>query len=494
MILYKKRSSKTLLRETGAKFFLIVLVSISMLSLSSCDKESSVGLGVQPVNDLLKVGFQDSTTVFSKTQREDSLRSDQNLVTSGQVIIGKYIDPIFGMSEASLYTQLRLTTDIAAGSNPFGNNPVCDSLVLQMVYADVYYGESIGKGPLKRQRVSVYEVTGNFPNPSYYYSDSVTAFNKTNDLANGFTFYPDISKPVHIIEYTSGKAKLDTLVPQLRVPLQPLFGQTILNNVNNGNLSSNDIFQNFCKGLYITDSNTTGLSAGEGRILSYDMPSSNVILYYHNDTCVSAHQPVLQEVFVLSAVGRYAKFKRDYYTDVNVLPDIHTQITDTNRTHSYGKNYIQSMAGAKAKIRFPYIMNWIKGGAIAINQAELIVKVDPTTITYRQDYFDPPSALLLFGINDDGSSYLLPDLTQAPYYYNGTYDAVNQQYVLNISRYIQELLDKKINNNGLYLTVPHISGDTKANRVVIGGAAPKNSDGSANNYQMKLNITYTKLH
>jgi hypothetical protein len=40
----------------------------------------------------------------------------------------------------------------------------------------------------------------------------------------------------------------------------------------------------------------------------------------------------------------------------------------------------------------------------------------------------------------------------------------------------------------LYLTLPHVSGATTANRAVIGGGV----QGSTN--QMKLEITFTKLH
>ena len=100
----------------------------------------------------------------------------------------------------------------------------------------------------------------------------------------------------------------------------------------------------------------------------------------------------------------------------------------------------------------------------------------------------------MFGINDDGTSYVLPDLISAPYYYYGGFNAGNYKYSLNITRYIQQVLDKKLSNNGMYLLVPHISAATTASRVAVGGANPKNPDGSANAYQMKLEITYTKLH
>ncbi len=94
MNIYKKRIAKTLLQTTGAKFFFVVIIGSVVLTTSSCDKASTVGLNVQPVNDLLNVGYNDNTILVTKTVKEDHLRTDQNLLISGQAIIGKYIDPV----------------------------------------------------------------------------------------------------------------------------------------------------------------------------------------------------------------------------------------------------------------------------------------------------------------------------------------------------------------------------------------------------------------
>ncbi|MBA3705349.1 MAG: hypothetical protein H0W84_05470, partial [Bacteroidetes bacterium] len=66
------------------------------ICLTSCDESSVVGLDVQPSNDLLNVSFQDTTTIITKTIREDSLRTDEALVGFAGALIGKYIDPVFG--------------------------------------------------------------------------------------------------------------------------------------------------------------------------------------------------------------------------------------------------------------------------------------------------------------------------------------------------------------------------------------------------------------
>ncbi len=476
------RVTKTLLLQSGAKFFLLPFTFGLVLCFSSCDKSSDIGLAVQPEGDLLNVSFDDTTQLITKTVREDSLRTDQGLQTTGIGLIGKYIDPIFGRTEASMFTQVRQKDNIIY--NSFGTEPVCDSVVLCLAYANAYYGEAVGRRPLKEQKISVYQATEDFSFSVPYYSGSVHPGHSSHDLVmSNHTFVPELSNYVPI----GGTS----LIPQLRLPLENIFGQTILNNQITGNLANDAAFRLFMKGLYITASQTQGLTNGEGRILSYNLEStsSKLIVYYHNSTDDS-----LSYDFSLNAVGRFAHFDRD---TVNRDPQIVAQVADTNRTHNYDRVYVQSLAGLKTKITMPNIMNRVKDGPVSINKAELIVKVDATKIEYHDDFFTPPLVLLLFGIDDTGKSYVIPDLVEplsSPGYYDGDYNSITHEYHLKISRYLQQVLNKTLNNNGLYLVVAHTGrngASTNANRVVIGGA--DNASGT-NDLQMKLNITYTKLH
>jgi len=139
MIIQNKRTSHFLplpIDWKGAKYFLILLVSIAV-SITSCDESSVVGLDVQPVNDLLNVDYQDSTTLVTKTVSVDSLRTDETLLITANALLGTYLDPVFGKTFASLYTQLRLPTN-----NPlFGTNPLIDSVILSLVYDPAYFGK-----------------------------------------------------------------------------------------------------------------------------------------------------------------------------------------------------------------------------------------------------------------------------------------------------------------------------------------------------------------
>jgi len=479
---YKKGTPKILPRTIGANFFLLT-IAVTFASLTACDKSSSIGLNVQPQNDLLQVGFQDSTRIVTKSMKEDSLRTDQGLISNGLAILGKYVDPIFGEADASIYSQIRLLTD----QPTFGTDPICDSVVLSLSYYGTYYGETSGRRPVK-QTISVYQLEDQITSTVLFYSDSTTVANaivpipyNPNDLANHKTFVPDLTDSV-LAEGTHLHPN-NKVAPQLRVQLQKQFGQTILNLQGSPYLTDNSYFYPFMKGLYITAKNTTGLNEGEGRINSFALQSSKVKIYYHHAF------PLDTASFTLSMtdVAHFMTFNHDY---AGASADLNQQLADPDTAlyPHYSSTYIQAMAGVKTKVKFPNLLNFAKPHPVAVNKAELVVHVDQPSLIFSGNNYAPPANLILFGINDDGSLYLLPDMIQIPYYYNGAYDDVNHEYRLNISRYIQQVLTGKLHNNGLYLTLPHVSGATTANRAVIGGGV----QGSTN--QMKLEITFTKLH
>ena len=446
----------------GAIFFLC-LCAFMLISTSSCDESSVIGLDVQPLNDLLNVVYQDTATINAKTVLVDSLRTDETLIITADALLGKYIDPVFGAATASLYSQLRLPTN-----NPvFGTNPQIDSVILALVYSPSYYGKRI----CSEQRINVYEVLEEIKGVSNYYSNN-TLITSTVDLANDYAFTPAPSKSLTINN--------EVLKPQLRVPLSNAFGASILNNQNLPNLATNTAFQSFIKGLYVSTENTSSLISGEGNMLNFKMadPQSKIILYYHNDTDDS-----LKYDLSFGSVARFSHFTHNYANgidgdlaaqlSVSPIPAVENDVV-----------FIQSMAGVKTKIEFPYIMNLLNSGSVAINKAELVIKVDVTP-SYQLDTFAAPENLVLFGIHDDGSSFVLADLNEGANYFGGKYNAVTHEYRFNIARYIQQVISGKIKNNGLHLLASN--GAIAANRIVIGGGAASSSN------RMKLNIGFTIL-
>ncbi len=149
--------------------------------------------------------------------------------------------------------------------------------------------------------------------------------------------------------------------------------------------------------------------------------------------------------------------------------------------------YLQDTSMAKVtkvKIEMPYLMNWANANAgnLGINIAELVIKID-TAATYQLGHFILPDTLFLVGINDDGSTFGVPDYYEGPNYFGGFYNYDTNEYRFNLVRYTQQLVSGKIKNNGMYLT----AGVTDSNKVIIGGGE------SGSPYRMKLNIACTKV-
>jgi hypothetical protein len=470
MIYFDKGMQKILSRFSLAKFFLWILFGYSIV-LTSCDKSSEVGLGVQPANDFINVGILDTLTLITKTETMESLRTDETFIQgyttdplSRSYMLGTYIDPTFGKTSSSIYMQLRLNV-----ANPdFGTNPIIDSAILSLVYDPVYYGDN----SFVKQNVNVYEVVEKMNISDSYYSNTV--FNtSTTDIANKFGFVPSPNKSVSVPGDPIS-------IPQLRVKLDNAYGQSILNEQNTINLSTNEIFQDNWKGLYITTANTANLTKGQGNILRFNLEDTQSGLtiychYYQNDTLKYS-----QYMFGSVGTAHVSSFNHDY--SVGVDASLGSQLS-SNITIQNENVFIQSMAGLKVKIEMPYIMNLNNPEVFVVNKAELVVKVNISDV-YQQSTFTEPPKLVLYGINDDGSSYFLPDFA-GPFKFGGDYNSSTNQYRINISSYIQQILIGKRKNNGLYLQA--LSGAISPYRAVIGGGA------SSSPFQMKLEITKTKL-
>jgi hypothetical protein len=451
-----KRLPGILSRPGVTKFFFI---SLTALFASACNESSVVGLDVQPAGDLLNVGWTDSTTLRTATVKEDSLHTDGSIIIGADALLGTYLDPVFGKTTASIYTLLRLPAN-----NPnFGISPACDSVVLSLTYAPDYYG----KKDRKTQRVSVYQLMNILSFSTSYYSNNSVSYNSGTDLANAHSFVP---RPIDKVVVTG-----DTLKPHLRIPLDQSFGQTIL--ANPGSLSSNTAFQDFIKGLYITSDVATP-ATGDGNIMHFKLgdAQSKLTIYYHNSTSDS-----LKYDISLSSVPRFSAF--EHYNYSGAYSYLSSQLSSASTDTTL---FVQSLAGTKAKIDFPFLLHMNDSGKLAINKAELVIKVDTTNPLFQLDTFAAPAKLVLFGITAANANYAIPDAYEANESFGGAYNATRKEYTFNIDRYVQQVLNGTLPNAGLYLVAS--GGAVNANRVVLGS-------GSSRGYQrMKLNLTYTKLH
>jgi hypothetical protein len=460
---------KILWANRPAKFFLILSLG-AIFYFSSCNKASLLGLDVQPENDLIDADYVDSLTLLTQTFKDDTLRTDGNLIY-GSALLGTYQDPVFGRTSASIYTQVRMLSNAPT----FGTSPVCQSVTLSLVYRGTY-----GKKVRHPQTVSVYQLKDDLDATATYYSNQTKE--KISPALTDYVFTP-----------TTDSVLVDNVkqAPQLRIPLPASLGQMIL-SLDSASLATNENFMKIIKGIYITTENTSGLAPSEGNILQFNMDLSTLNIRYKYQRPNGLADTIGDFNLSMAGVARFMHFDHPYTTGGNPDPDLLKQLS-ANPPIQNDVNYVQAMAGVKTRVKIPYLVKWGKQDFIGINRAELLIK---STMS-RKDTFALPPSLSLYAINDDGlTSSILPDQFEGTAYWGGGMDTTDATtyyptYHFTITRYIQQLISERRLNNGLFITSS--SGSSSPYRIVFGGSTATLVGGGENKYQMKLRITYTKL-
>jgi hypothetical protein len=447
-----------------------VFAGLALLTFSCKQDTGGIGANVLPTQNIYGTKYNDTTTILA------SLFLNDSLPTSGTTpLLGSYTDPIFGLTKASIYTQILWPQilpyiDIVT-SNCYSCYIKFDSAVLILPVAGYY-------GSLGPQEICVDTFLGNNSIPVGF-SDSNYYSNATKLYSSSPFSVPYVTKP-NFVEKFVNPAYNDTI----RIILPKKWGSTILANASYYAVpGNNSIFTNWFKGFYITTSNSLQLP-GQGGIL-YINPAGAVINFYYNDLNPTFNNPdsLLSVQFVVGGSGNgiiyYTHFTHDYtISPFNIHPN---GKHDSVKASQY--LYLQAMAGVTPKLIIPGIMNWVKKGPIIVNKAE----IDFTVNTNDGGTYLPPSQLLLLGVASNDSAYLLPDYLSNPSTYGGvlTFNSTSTYYSFTITEYIQEVLTGKIIDHGFYL-LPYNPSIT-ANRVVLYG--PNNIT-----YPLKFKLYYTPLY
>ncbi|MCF8299372.1 MAG: DUF4270 domain-containing protein, partial [Saprospiraceae bacterium] len=402
-------------RSILRRWAIITIVITPLVFLfSACEEPDIVGMEVHPDIDNINIFFSDTASILSYSEIEDSLRTDETDLN----LLGSYKDPVFGTSTANFCTQLRLSSNDVS----FGTSPVFDSLVLSLVY-NGYYGDNSFQ-----HNVMVYELIEDIYSDSDYYSFQPFLYDNT-ELAN-ITFVPNFDDSVLV----DGEMQ----APQLRINLNQILGDKFLQTALSTDLSDNDNFLKFFKGLYLK----VPTASSGGSILYFDTQSalSKLTLYYHNSTDTTTYNFVINE-----NCARVNMFDHNDYIDAD--NDLKNQIfTDTNLGQT--KLYIQSMGGIRTKLQFPNLKNFFDKGKIAINSALLIVSVDQTDLTISD--FEAPARLRLVKLDKNGVIDIIPvtDAFVGDSYFGGFYNETKKEYQFNLQLHIQEILNGDIEDYG----------------------------------------------
>jgi len=431
---------------------------ISLLVVS-CNKDPyELGVDLVPPTDTLYVGVIDTITVEAYSELEDSIRTDE----LSALVLGSVLDPVFGKTTASFYTQCLITSEDVN----FGTNPQLDSLVLMLQYSSVYGDTN------SLLQVRVFEVSEDLEIDSSYYSNQ-SAQTYGLELAN-ITFLPRPHDSVSVFGVKQA--------PHLRINLSnqtKYLGNKILDAPEDV-FSSYSEFIKFIKGLYVEAIPVNS----RGAIINFEASDdlSKLVLYFHND---NQGDSLYFEMPINDYGARFNTY--DHHGYLEASPDFKQQVlyNDTN----LGKNqlFLQTMAGVKVRLRLPYIKDLKNLGSIAINNAVLTFTNPSSDTTWS-----PPSSLAIYKVDSTGKLGLLTDASESSSYFGGSYNTDDRTYWFRITRHIQRLLiyDTLTNYDLCVYAASPLIRSPFTNRVVLYGTDPFYSPSPGD--QLHLHITYTK--
>ena len=455
------------------KFFRLDLLTllISLFILSSCVKQDSIGLGVNASNQL-NGSLIDTSTIIINTIREDSVETS----AAAKIPMAYFKDPIFGITEANL--ALDLNAPSSAAYTPPAGTVTIDSAVLILKYARGFYGDSIAS----RYKVNVYQLNERISS-SGYYNTKQWKYNSSN-LIGTRSFISRTNDSTRLVRSVPGRSDVVTKVaPQLRIPIDKAFINSILFNAPSSQLASNLTFKNAVKGLYVTldKSQTTG-AGGVFMFNGTDLGSVEIHYRAVNGSIIDTNTLTLTNSF------HAAEIKHTHSTAI--------QTELANQTTARNTFYLQGLAGLRAKISFPYLKNIIAklGSDIVLNRAELVITpVAGSTIPFAPipqiSMYKYDLAHQRIGLADAGGDARSNQL------FGGFYSNTTNNYRFTITAHIEDLLRGKTVDNGTFLGPIDITNGSFGFAVTPTTAARTFAVGSdlTSPYRIKLNIIYTKL-
>lgn len=439
--------------HSTARVRLALMIGMLALSLISCKKSpETIGNNLISDNDFIGIHHTEDVVINCHSYL-DSIGT-KNV---SNALLGSMNDPIFGHSEAGFCTQFHLSVE----GQSFGEQPVMDSLVLQLCLSG-YYGDTT-----TLQTVHAYVLSDTLSAYETYYNHTEVPYDPI-DQANNFQFHPYPKTTKHVIGN-------DTIIGAIiRIPLSADLGNYLM-TLNPEAYSKPDLFKELFKGLRVQCSPVT-----EDGCVSYINLTANTLtqlqLYYHDQE--TPENLMRYNFYVTSTDTYFNQVTHDYTTGD---PDLVNQVINGDTAIGQQKLFLQTMGGIRAKLVFPEIPHWQDTceGHIVINDAKLIIPA----ATVDSSVYTKPSTMVLVGLNADGTTYLLPDYLEGTSYYGGTYNATTNSITFRISEYLQDLVLNKKDNLGISLGIN--GAGYNAQRIVVNGPEAQQGD------KMRLLVTYS---
>lgn len=461
------------MRHKSFQLFILLVIT----SIFSCSDPASIGADLL-IEDQANLQFTNETPIQATTIEGDVLQTYSPFVALqlGRHLFGRFEDPVVGISEASIYSQISLGTQ----SPPDTIIQSFDSVILSLAYDTLFsYGDINESFSLE-----VLQVEEDLSNIADYFSNQT--FQTASTPIGSADFIPDLITQPTIVDYSLNPSGDNvTTYPHLRIPLSGDFITMLAQDTSL--FSSDTTFQNFFKGIHIKP---TSLNSSMFRF-DFTNAISRISFYYTTSDSTNAEY----KLDFTSGNARVLNISHDYES---------TLVNDALQNLSDSLLFIQGMTGVNTQITFPDLSSL---DGIVVNKAELEFTVADLPQNDTTAY--PLATQLIASLVDgSGESDILPDVQAAfssavPIVteIHGGIPVVETQdgtsvtkYKINISSYFQSVLNGETENsfklsngveqNSWYFQLPPKAIDPS--KVILYG--PNHPQ-----YPMKLNLTYTIL-
>lgn len=451
------------------------------LCLTACTNTTSIG-GDLLEGDLQNVQFSDDFIIRTSTLPSDSVRTFSTLLSAQlpEYLLGAYNDPIFGEVSSSIFAQFSLN-GAAPDFHSEDAATVLDSVILVLPYRTTAdYGDFDSE-----YDIEVFKMTEYVRPDQSFWSDTVFAFDPL-PIGQISTMINNRENDTVFVNVPKNDALGTVLRPeraQMRIRLDDDFAQELF-TVSEDDLISDTIFRQAFNGLHIRSN-----SVNEGlfgldllNLNSSDTVNVNagVYVYYHNDTLTQFYR------FPFKAADlKMTHYEYDYTGAV-----VEDFISDSAAGDSLF--FVQGLSGVSGEIELADL-SVLEDGDVAINRAELIIKV--ADLPEDTDAYPAPAQLILSQVTETGNGAVIEDVISAlsseqtssltPGLFGGNLisDGTVTSYTMNVTAHLQNILRGAASNK---MRVTVFQRNRFANRAVFFGGGHSESP-------VRLRVYYTKF-
>lgn len=435
----------------------------SAFLLLSCEKSTNIGIDL--------VDQQAVNTIYAELPIEASTVVGKDLVTNTSITLlcGQYNDNLFGKVTSKAFFQV---TPAPSGISltKYDKDLVFDSLAIEFPVYN-YYADTTKTQTFNLHRLTeVLDETVEYTNKSNLNYEATPIVSLTTKggriLANGY----------------------------MRMTIPASVFRTDIFNLCKNNTSKAD-FLTALKGLVLIPNATDnaavmGFEASNNTQIAINF-SRLMVFYTAPQTQTGAPDKLnnfVQTFFVNARFNQIGSIRSGTFLD-----DMNTALQAKLATASNNRVFVQAGVNYLAKLTFPTLQNLRSQGNIAINRAELVIKMVPNTV----EVYPTPQTIVLIQSNSTNELltttnqigtviplYAFPQNSQSPLI---GFNSRDLEYRVPLTSYIQSIYSGANPNNALMIR-PAVTAWEVSRMVIF-------NDNAADKfpYSTKLRIFYTKF-